>query len=255
MKTFRFSLILIALILITLLIALPIHAKKSQAHWASIQKAGVIRIGTAGDYPPLTAYNAKTGQFSGNSITLANKLAQSLGLKAEFVKTTWPTLSSDLNAHKFDIALGGITATPQRAHDFILSRPIGETGKVPLTRCDDSEKYTSIPKINQETVTVVENKGGTNEEFARKNLPEAKKIIVAQNHQAFEALLQKQADVMITDSVEAVYQQKIIPDLCAVNPDKPFTHDERVILIPKGSYKLQKKIDAWVRQQNFVILH
>jgi cyclohexadienyl dehydratase len=32
-----------------------------------------------------------------------------------FVPTSWPTLSADLKADKFDIAMGGVTETAARA--------------------------------------------------------------------------------------------------------------------------------------------
>ncbi|VTN11058.1 Cyclohexadienyl dehydratase precursor [Raoultella terrigena] len=60
---------------------------------------------------------------------MAKDLGEKLGLKVTFVQTSWPTLSGDLQADKFDIAMGGVTETPERAKDFALSHPVVANGK------------------------------------------------------------------------------------------------------------------------------
>ena len=48
-----------------------------------------------------------------------------------FVYTSWPALAADLQADKFDIAMGGVTETPARAQAFALSHPVVANGKSP----------------------------------------------------------------------------------------------------------------------------
>lgn len=207
----------------------------------------VLRIGTTGDYPPLTQYDARTGQFSGTEVEMARQFAQYLGKKPEFIKTSWPTLSADLQAGKFDMAVGGISASKERAQLFLFSQPITQFGKVPLVRCADVKRFVTVQQINQPQVTVVENIGGTNQKFAEQNLPRAKLILVVNAEETFQSLLQHKADVMITDSVEAVYRQQHMPGLCAVNPDQPFTHEEKVFLLPKTRTTLLHELNEWLQ--------
>lgn len=77
-------------------------------------KRGEIRVGTTGDNKPFTYLIPKTKQYEGYDIDVAKMLAKDLGVKVKFVKTTWPNLMSDLQANKFDIAMGGITRTLER---------------------------------------------------------------------------------------------------------------------------------------------
>ncbi|WP_158006853.1 transporter substrate-binding domain-containing protein [Piscirickettsia litoralis] len=74
---------------------------------AQIKHTGLIKVGTTGDYPPLTVFNKKNQQYSGFAITMAHNLAKNLGVKVKFIHTRWPSLSQDLAANKFDIAMGG----------------------------------------------------------------------------------------------------------------------------------------------------
>ncbi len=51
--------------------------------------------------------------------------------EGELRHTSWPALAADLQADKFDIAMGGVTETPARAQAFALSHPVVANGKSP----------------------------------------------------------------------------------------------------------------------------
>lgn len=206
----------------------------------------ILRVGTTGDYPPLTYYDAKTGKFSGIDIDKALDLGKYLGRKIQFVLTSWSTLSADLMENKFDIAIGGISDSPERRRKFLLTRPVLTDGKIPLVRCDEIERYATLDKINQSQVRVIENSGGTNEQFAEKFLPEAELIIVKKNAAAFDYLLENRADVMITDRIEALYKQKTMPGLCAVHPERLLATFHKVYLLSKSQIQLLEPINRWI---------
>lgn len=211
----------------------------------------VLRVGTTGDYPPFTYYDVKTGKFSGIDIERALALGKYLERRVVFIKTTWPNLSADLIKNKFDIAMGGISASPERKEKFLLSYSVLIDGKVPLTLCNTIEKYDALEKINQPTVRVVENRGGTNEAFARQFLPQAKLLLLENNVDTIQALLTGKADVMITDKAEALYRQKMVPMLCVVNPDHPLTMINKVYLVPKTDVKLLEQVNRWIKANHF----
>ena len=72
-----------------------------------IMEAKVIRVGTPGDYRPF-AIKTDAG-YSGHDIDVIETMAKELGVKIEYVPTTWPNLVKDLQDDKFDVAVGGIT--------------------------------------------------------------------------------------------------------------------------------------------------
>ena len=80
------------------------------AHLEDIAARGTLRVGTTGDYRPMS-YKDADGKYEGFDTELAEKLADSLHVKVEYVPTTWKTLSADTAAGKFDLALCGITRT------------------------------------------------------------------------------------------------------------------------------------------------
>jgi cyclohexadienyl dehydratase len=204
-----------------------------------------IRIGTPGDYPPLTLYDASKQQYQGFDIDMANNLAEFLHKKIIFIKTSWPSLEQDLKDHKFDIAMGGISITPERAQQFNFSQTVLVDEKVAMFNCVDKSKYPSLNAINQPQVNVIENPGGTNERFARKHLTQANIIIFPDNTRIFSQLLNGQADVMITDSIEASYQQKLHPELCVLQ--FPETDREyKAYMLRKEDKDLLDTVNHWI---------
>lgn len=206
----------------------------------------VLRICTTGDYPPLT-FRDPAGEFSGADVDMGRGLAGALGRDPVFVATTWPTLSQDLTGGRCDIAMGGISVTAARADIGEFTQPYLSSGKVPIARSDSAQRFTTVDAINQPGVRVIENPGGTNEQFARQHFPMAALTIWPDNTTVFDELAAGRADVMITVAIEARYQAVRRPALAAVNPDRPFTHDAKAYLLPPGS-ALADEVNGWLRR-------
>jgi cyclohexadienyl dehydratase len=208
---------------------------------------GQLRICTTGDYLPLTYRDPEDGSYRGIDIDMARDLAADLGRDPVFVPTTWSTLVADIQAPgKCDIAMGGISATPVREKVADFTASYLTNGKVPLVRAVDIDRYQSITQIDQPDVRVIENNGGTNEQFARERLPNATLTIWPDNTTIFDQLIAGNADVMITDAIEARYRSVQHPELAAVNPDEPFTNDRKVYLLPRGNL-LTGVVDTWLK--------
>lgn len=204
-----------------------------------------ILVGTTGDYPPLTEYNEQSDSFEGEAIALVSEFADAHGYEIRFVRTSWPTLMEDLVAGKFQMAVGGITGTAARAEEALLSVPIRSFGKVALIRCGEEETYPTFSDIDRRGVRVVENRGGTNEQFALSRLRNATLIIVPDNTLPFQYLSEERADVMFTDSIEADYRENQGSGLCAVTTSGPYTHQEKVFLFRQGEESLVEEFNEW----------
>jgi cyclohexadienyl dehydratase len=152
-----------------LLAAVSAHAQQP-SRLADIVKRGALRVGMTGDYLPFTFLDKATSKFRGFDVDMAEALGKALGVKVEYVQTAWPRLMQDFDADKFDIAMGGISITPDRQQHGIFSAPIMRDGKTPIARCADKGKYETIADIDKPGTRVIVNPGGTNERFARANV-------------------------------------------------------------------------------------
>src|SRR4051794_3315856 len=129
---------------------------------ARIRDAGILRVGTTGDYTPFSL-KQPDGTYEGADIDMAHDLAARLGVRVEFVPTVWVDLLDDFLAGKFDIAMGGVTVNEARAARAFFSIPNVVDGKRPLCRIEDRDRFTSIEAIDQPGVRVVANPGSANE--------------------------------------------------------------------------------------------
>jgi cyclohexadienyl dehydratase len=210
-----------------------------------VAQAGVLRACTPGDYKPF-AFQRPDGGYEGIDVDLATLLATSMNAKLELVKTSWANLMADFTGGKCDIAVGGISVTTERQKRAFFSAAYMVNGKAPIARCEDVAKYQTVADIDKPGVRVIANPGGSNERFARANFKTAQLTIHAENLTIFDELLQKRADVFVTESAEAMVQQKLRPGLCAVNPDKPLQYGEMAWLLPRGDIVMKAYVDQWL---------
>lgn len=212
---------------------------------AEIQERGVLLVGATGDYRPMSYYDSVADMYVGFDTELAKDLAESLDVDIEFVPTTWPTLLQDTLDGKFDIAITGITITEERKEQALMSDGYLGNGKTVLCRAEDAEKYTSIDAINQADVRVMENPGGLNEKFAEENLPNAQLTIHETNEEIPGLIAEGEADVMITEIMEAGYYAGQDERLAAPLIDEPFTQGELGALLPKDAGDLLQYVNAF----------
>ena len=211
-----------------------------------IVKRGTLRVGMTGDYLPFTYLDKASQKFRGFDVDMAEALGKALGVKVDYVQTAWPQLTKDFEADKFDIAMGGVSITLDRQKIGLFSAPMMREGKTPIARCADVAKYGTIADIDISGVRVIENPGGTNERFARANLKNAGITIHNDNVTIFDEIAKGNADLMITDASETLYQQKLHQGvLCAVHPDKPFSFAEKAYWLQRdGVFK--DFVDQWL---------
>lgn len=208
-----------------------------------------ILVGTTGDYPPLTSFDTVSKQFSGEDIELALGLGKYLGKRVVFVKTTWKDLNADLLAKKFELAIGGISINTARQKLFIFSVPLLMDRKVALFRKQEQTRFLNIQAIDQPGIRIMENIGGTNEQFARKHIHQATLTVIADNQQVFISLLNNVADVMFTDETEARYQQQKHPELSWIRLDENISPSyAKAMMFNQADTLLQQQVNHWLKK-------
>lgn len=219
-------------------------AQQPGSRLATVMARGTLRVCTTGDYKPYS-FMKPDGAFEGIDIDMAQSLAKSLGVKVEYVKTTWSNLMSDF-LEKCDIAVGGVSTSLERQKRVFFTQPYMIDGKTPITRCADASKYQTLAQIDQPTTRVIVNPGGTNDRFAKQYLTHAKVTVYPDNVTIFKQILDGNADVMVTDASETLLQQKLNPGLCSVHPEQPFQYGEKAYMLPPGDVTFQQYVDQWL---------
>jgi cyclohexadienyl dehydratase len=208
----------------------------------------VIRIGTTGDYQPISWLDRK--DYSGFDIDIAKAMSKEMNAKIVFVKTTWKSLNDDLINDKFDVAMSGVSITKEREKQFVFSEPVLIDKKVAIIRCSDKNKLKSFNELNQKNVRIIENIGGTNEKCAKQFYKNARLILINNNKAVFSKIIKDQADAMITDRIEADYYSKKNPTLlCVVDiPNKYSYISKKAYMLRKDNTKLRDEINNFIEK-------
>jgi cyclohexadienyl dehydratase len=213
---------------------------------ARIKASGVLRVGTTGDYKPYTYLDPATQTYSGMDIDVAQDFARSLGVRVVFVATSWPTMTSDLVADKFDVVMGGVSDSPEREAAGALSHAYLSDGKVALVRAGDRTKYLTLADIDKPGVRIAVNPGGTNQKFVNANIKAATVVVIEKNLSIPQLVASGQADVMITDGVEAALAARGDARLAVADPADPFTKLQKEYFLHKGDPAFEAALDQFI---------
>ena len=103
--------------------AWPARAEPSRLD--SVLTRQVLRIGTTGDYRPFSELDKATGEYSGFDIDMGRSLAAALGVKVEFIKTTWANLAGDLSSVRYRHGRGVGDSRSAKDRVLLVSIPAG----------------------------------------------------------------------------------------------------------------------------------
>ncbi len=209
------------------------------SRWQQIQKSRILRVGTTLDYAPFS-YLSEGGEREGLDIVLATQLAEFLGARLVWVRTSWPTLMKDFSSGAFDVGMSGISIIPSRAREGFFTTAYHEGGKTPITHCNLKNRFTSLDAIDRADVRVIVNPGGTNERYVNSALKAATIVRHPDNETIFEALRAGKADLMITDAIEVLVMAKRYDDLCPSMPGSLLTQQNKGWLLPKDTALLTR---------------
>ncbi len=159
-----------------------------------IISSGTIRVGVNPNFPPMSSYNDKN-ELEGFDIDVGNKIAEALGVKAEFVPTETAQRVPFLVADRIDISLGALTRSSARAKLIDYTVPLHtEVMGVLTTDKLDATKWTDL---NTDKVTIVNMRGNWSVDYLKEKLPDAKVLLVETNADTVRALAQGRADALV----------------------------------------------------------
>ena len=102
-------------------IAAPIAAQADSV-LQEILNSGVLKVGTTGDWNPMTMKDVTTNSYTGYDIDVMTQLAADLGVTVEFVPADWRTLVAGISAGTYHMT-GSASVTPARAKVAGYSQP------------------------------------------------------------------------------------------------------------------------------------
>ena len=216
-----FPAIALALTVGALLAPVNASAQASKSRLQKVQETGVLRVGTTGDFMPMSFRVPGSNEFRGHQIDAANELAKDLGVKVEFVVTDWKSIMTAVQSDKFDIAMTGTSMSVARAKAAAFSNPWGRNAFFPLVLKKNAAKFKSWEALNDPKLTAAYNLGTTFEQFVQTTLPKVKVKRVESPARDFQELLAGKVDFTVAGLIEGAALMKQYPELQLVLLDKP----------------------------------
>ena len=130
-------------------------------------QTGILRVGMSGDQPPFNMTTTK-GQIIGMEADLANALADSMGVRAEFDKKPFGELLKALEKGEVDLVLSQVTMTTARNTRVAFVGPYFISGKAILTRSKTLGEADEVEDINMTGIRLSALAGSTSEAFIRR---------------------------------------------------------------------------------------
>jgi cyclohexadienyl dehydratase len=219
---------------------------QTKSRLQTILERGTLRVGTTGDFNPMSIKDPATNTYKGFDIDAMEQLAKDMGVKIEWVSAEWATLVPGITADRYDI-FSGASLNMARAKVVGFSAPYLEAGTMPLVQKTDAAKFKTWDDINKKGVIVAVLLGTVFEEQARQHFPAATIKAIEKPATGYQEVLAGRAQVTITSNIEAGTLMKTYPQLVTVGTSRdmrnkrPFAYP-----LPQGDAVWVNFVNSWI---------
>lgn len=230
----------------SLLIASSLTPAFAQSVLNEILSEGVLKVGTTGDWDPMTMKDPATNTYKGYDIDVMTELAKDLEVEIEFVPTDWKTLVAGVVAGKYHMT-GSASISPKRAKVAGYSNSYFSLATVPLTLKKNEGKFNDWDDLNKADVTVAATLGTTQEQQVKQFFPDATHKIIEAPARDFQEVLSGRADAHITSNVEAYKLVDKYSEMMVVPVKEPRARTPIAMLMPQTDQAWINYVNTWIK--------
>lgn len=163
-----------------------------------IEASKTLRVCIWPDYYGISFRNPKTQQLTGIDIDNAHHLAQDLGVKVQFVNSSFATLVEDVTSDKCDIAMFAVGIMPQRQEKLRFTQPHLVSDIYAITT-KSNRRIQQWSDLDQRGSVLVVAKGTLHESIMKTKLKAAELRVVDTPSAREQEVQSGRADAFITD--------------------------------------------------------
>jgi polar amino acid transport system substrate-binding protein len=189
----------------------------------------------------------KAGNFVGFEIDVANRLAQEMEVKPEFIPTKWSGIIPALLTGKFDIIIGGMGIRPERNLKVNFSIPYDHTGMSIVAHKKLAAGFWKLSDFNNATISIAARTGTTAAAAAKQWMPKAKLRLFDDESQAIQELLLGRVHGVVASAPLPAFQAIANPDKLFLPLKEDFTREPIGFAIRKGDPDSLNFLDNWIR--------
>ncbi len=196
-----------------------------------ILRSGELRAGTTADVPPLSMRD-RDGQLMGLEVDLVRALATNMNLKVTFVEIPFAELIPAIERGEIDLAIAGMTITPERNARVPFAGPYLISGNTLLTRKSELAEAEEPTQLDDPKLSFATLDASTSARFVRAHMPKARLVTMPDNDSCVKALLAGEVDGVIADLQVLTIARWRHPDAELYLRYAPFTTEPLGIALP-----------------------
>jgi ABC-type amino acid transport substrate-binding protein len=212
-----------------------------------VKAGGVVRVCIWPDYYGITWRNPRTAQLAGLDIDLSAEFALGLGVKLQYVESSFVKLTDDLVGDRCDVAMFGVGITAPRLQSLKFSQPYMRSGLFGVTT-RSSRIVRQWADIDQPGVRVAVMAGTWMEEAMSAELKQAELVVVRAPQTREQELEAGRVDVFMTDYP---YSRRLLDNADwarLVSPPQAFHPMSYAYAVKPGDDEWQRLVDDFVTQ-------
>ena len=155
MKMRKVILGLVAATTVLVLTACGSNKKAEPNHYVDqIKDKGTLTVALNPEFAPFEFQVIKDGKNTivGSDIDLANEIGKALGVKVKFQAMDFNNVLASVESGKADIAISGISATPERQKAYDFSTPYYTAKNVMIVQKSQTDTYQSLSAFDGKKV-------------------------------------------------------------------------------------------------------
>lgn len=217
----------------------------AQSALNDILSAGKLKVGTTGDWNPMSVRDPATNSFVGYDIDIMTQLATDLGVELEMVPTDWKTLVNGVVAGNYHMT-GSASISPARLKAAGYSSSYIAVAMLPFTTEDKMANFDGWDSINKEGVRVATTLGTSFEKMVKEWFPAAEIVVVEAPARGYQEVLSGRADVFVTSNIEGSELLQKFPNVRQVEVSEPRAPTPIAMLLPQDDQVWINYVNSWI---------
>ena len=216
----------------------------------TIKKRGALKVGMSTFVP--WAMRDKNGELIGYEIDVAKRLAEDMGVKAEFVPTAWDGIIPALLTGKFDLIIGGLSITPERNLTVNFTAPYANSGIQMVANKNLATGFKTLADFDKPEVVLAARRGATPATAAKRLIPKATLRQFDEDALALQEVLNGKAHAFVTSTPTPAFEALKHPDTLFLPMPEPFVQGAEGFALRKGDPDALNFFNNWIllRQQD-----
>lgn len=223
--------------------ALP-NVALAQSSLEAIKSRGTLRVGWA-IWVPYMFLDPATRQKTGITVSLVEALTAQLGVKPEYVETSWATMVAGIQAGQYDMTMP-LGVSEERAKAVTFTNPVVNQNWGLVVPKDKVGNYQSWQDLNKPSMRISASMGSTGVKFLQA-LDKAQHLLVKDGSDSIAQLMSNQADAWMCPFDTARTAQQKQPNLALV-PGPAIAKEAVALSVRKNDLELKGKLDQLIAE-------